>query len=122
MPEHFLNRAQVGAMNQHVGDEAVPEDVGGDRRCDAGLERAVFHDHLRTSGSQPLAIAEVEKDRLEGAGTRRQLMPSIECVDRGLADRNQTGLVTLAVADYQHSGLAIDVVPVQRHGLRDAQA
>ena len=26
VPEHFLNRAQVGAMNQHVGDEAVPED------------------------------------------------------------------------------------------------
>ncbi len=122
VPEHFLNRPQVGAMHQHVGSEAVPEDVRGDTGLDAGLGGAGLDDKLSTSGGQPLAIAEVEKYRLAGAAARRRLAPPIQRVDGGFSHWNQPGLVALAVADRQHAGFPIDIAPVQCHRLADPQA
>ena len=46
----------------------------------------------------------------------------MERVDSGLAHRNQASLVTLAAADHQQTGVAIDIGPVQCNGLTDAQA
>jgi hypothetical protein len=96
--------------------------MGRDARLNACPSGPVPDDQLSASRVSRWPAAEVEKYRLGGSATRRKLAPSIERVDHGLANRNQSGLVALAVPDYQHAGLAIDVIPVQRHGLADPQS
>ena len=49
MPEHLLNRAQVGTPHQQVGREAMPEGMGRDARLKAIACGPLLHDELQAA-------------------------------------------------------------------------
>ncbi len=77
VPQHRLNRAQVGAIHQHVGGERVAQGVGSDVLSDARCLSIFTDDSLDRAGGQTASFAEVdaialndiariiEKERLE---------------------------------------------------------
>ncbi len=77
VPQHRLDRAQVGAIHQQVGSERVAQSVGSDMLGDASCLSIFTDDSLDRAGSQTASFAEVdvitlddiarviEKERLE---------------------------------------------------------
>ena len=83
-------RRQIAkSIGKAIPPAPVPEDVRCDAVPNAGAPGPVLDDELSATGGQPLAVAEVEKYRLAGPAPQHQLAPSIQRLDRGLADRNR---------------------------------
>jgi hypothetical protein len=121
VPEHLLNRAQVGAADKQMGGECVPERVRRDGSLNSCLGGAPLDGNLGTPRGQPLAVAEVEKYRPVGPATWSECPPTLERVERHLADRHHAEFVALAVVDGHHVAFPVDIAPVQCDGFADAQ-
>ena len=65
VPQHRLNRAQVGAIHQQVGGERVAQGVGSDMLRDAGCLSIFTDDSLDRAGSQTTSFAEVDAIALD---------------------------------------------------------
>ena len=65
MPQHRLNRAQVGTIHQQVGSKRVAQSVGGDMFGDAGCLSIFTDDSLDRAGSQAASLAEVDAIALD---------------------------------------------------------
>lgn len=65
MPQHRLNRAQVGTIHQQVGSERVAQSVRGDMLGDAGCLSIFTDDSLDRAGSQAASFAEVDAITLD---------------------------------------------------------
>jgi uncharacterized protein (UPF0210 family) len=55
--EEFLDDAQIGAVLEEVGGEAVPEHVGGEVSFNAGAAGAVFDALPEGDGGERLVVA-----------------------------------------------------------------
>ena len=65
VPQHRLDRAQVGAIHQQVGGERVAQGVRGDMLSDAGCLSIFTDDSLDRAGSQTAGFAEVNAIALD---------------------------------------------------------
>ena len=65
VPQHRLNRAQVGTIHQQVGSERVAQSVRGDMLGDAGCLSIFTDDSLDRAGSQTTSFAEVDAITLD---------------------------------------------------------
>ena len=65
VPQHRLNRAQVGAIHQQVGGERVAQSVRSDMLGDAGCLSIFTDDSLDRAGSQAASFAEVDAIALD---------------------------------------------------------
>ena len=86
VPQHRLNRAQVGTIHQQIGGERVAQSVRGDVLSDAGCLSIFTDDSLDRAGSQAASFAEVdaialddvariiEKERLEPVRPSLQIL------------------------------------------------
>ena len=62
MPQHRLDRAQVGAIHQQVGGERVAQSVGSDVLRDAGCLSIFTDDSLDRAGSQAAEVDAITLD------------------------------------------------------------
>lgn len=65
VPQHRLNRAQVGTIHQQVGSKRVAQSVRGDMLGDAGCLSILTDDSLDRAGSQAASFAEVDAIALD---------------------------------------------------------
>ena len=65
MPQHRLNRAQVGAIHQQIGSKRVAQSVGSDMLRDAGCLSIFTDDSLDRAGGQAASFAEVDAIALD---------------------------------------------------------
>ena len=65
VPQHRLNRAQVGTIHQQVGSKRVAQSVRGDMLSDAGCLSIFTDDSLDRAGSQAASFTEVDAIALD---------------------------------------------------------
>lgn len=65
MPQHRLDRAQVGSIHQQIGGERVAQSVGSDMLRDAGCLSIFTDNSLDRAGSQTASFAEVDAIALD---------------------------------------------------------
>ena len=121
MPQHRLNRAQVGAIHQQVGSKRVAQSVRGDVLSDAGCLSISTDDSLDRAGSQTAGFAEVdaitlddvariiEKERLEPV--RPSLQISLDRISSRLADEDRAVFATLT-PDGEFSPIQVELVAI----------
>lgn len=65
MPQHRLDRTQIGTIHQQVGSERVAQSVRGDMLGDARCLSIFTDDSLDRAGSQTASFAEVDAITLD---------------------------------------------------------
>ena len=65
VPQHRLDRAQVGPIHQQVGSKRVAQSVRGDMLGDAGCLSIFTDDSLDRAGSKAASFAEVDAITLD---------------------------------------------------------
>lgn len=121
VPQHRLNRAQVGAIHQQVGSKRVAQSVGGDMLGDAGCLSIFTDDSLDRAGSQAASFAEVdaitlddiariiEKERLESVCPGLQIL--LDRIGSRLADEDGAILTALA-PDGEFSPIQVELIAI----------
>lgn len=127
--EHGLDGAEVGAVHEEVGGEAVAEGVGGDVLCDASFAGVFLDDTFDGAGSEAaevagsvefaLVFAVVEEKRGEGISAGIEVI--LDALGGGFGDENGAVFLTFA-ADDELAAVEVDTVAVEFGEFGNAEA
>jgi len=113
--QEFLDDAQVGAMLEQVGGEAVPEHVGGDVPLHSRAAHAVFDALPQSHGRERFVVAGQKHGRRRFGGDQFGPAGGEVLLQRGhgnLTDGHHTFLVALAY-DIDETGLEVELFEAQ---------
>ena len=121
VPQHRLNRAQVGAIHQQVGSKRVAQSVRGDMLGDAGRLSIFADDSLDRAGGQTAGFAEIdaialddvariiEKEWLEPVRPGLQIL--LDRIGSRLTDEDRAVFTTLT-PDGEFSPIQVELVAI----------
>src|SRR6202166_1021563 len=122
MPEHLLDRAQIGARVEQVCGEAMTQSVRRDRGSESRRHDAPGQDVFDRARRQPTGAQVGDYGAVEFPRLRHRAPPGLERVERRLTDRHHPILVALARAHQHPPDLVVDVAPVEPGKLAHAEA
>lgn len=120
MAEHGLDGAEVGAVHEEIGGEAVAEGVGGDVLGDTGDASALFDDTLDAAGRKAAEVAGgADGGRVAGIieeKGRELVFASVNVVGNagggGFTDEDGTVFLAFAAHD-EFAAVEIDMVAIE---------
>jgi len=122
MPEHLLDRAQVGSIAKHMRCEAMTQPMRRDSRFETTRDDSALENFLDAASRQAPTAQIDYHGTARFPRKRHRAPPRHQGVQRPLSERYQAVLVALARPDHHHSEVRVDIGPIEADQFADPQS